>query len=414
MLTRSILRRARLPVFSNHSRIAALLQSRSHTTLPPDANLGKAEHQDTEGAGRTLAKLSKIAQVLRERINKEAREELNAPELLVSLEQEVDEAMTIIKKALDGAGCPCTPEELGDHIDRNIICIPTQALGYKEFLRASQLRDEIERTLISLQVMPPKDTMLDGAGKPFCKLDRKRLRDEKALEEARKIAIAEGFVTGNIEEAEEEQEREQVLTELRPVSDEELAKREAHMRDATKMENVLKGYDTALLEVGRVNKVTKGGTTMSMRALVIIGNRKGTAGYGEGKSDNAQHAIERACRDAKRNLMYIDRLDDRTIHHRVRGKYVKSKVTLWPSPRGAGISANNNFTAVFRLFGLKDVGAKLHGPRCMANSVKSLFNALSQIRTAEEVRQARGLSELIIPTMPPVKKGYQRRKIPHL
>lgn len=353
---------------------------------------------DVEGAGRELAKLSKITMALREAIEKTAREQHSPPEILVTLEKDVDEAMDLIRNALDKAGRPCTVEELSDRIDTNIVKIPIKALDYKGLMRANTLRDSIEETLISLQVEPPAGTALDGHGRLFSRLDRKAQR-QKALEKEE----------GSTQE-EKSVEAARVLTELRPVTEKEIAVRKAHMEKATAMDQILRGYDTALLQVGRVHKVVRGGTTMSMRALVIIGNREGTAGYGEGKSDTAQHAIERACRDAKRNLLQIDLHQGRTIFHRVKGSYVKSQVSMWPAPKGTGISASNNFSAVLQLFGLKDVGAKLHGPRCASNAVKALFNALSNVHSPQSIAAARGLQEIVRPSFLALPKGVKRRK----
>lgn len=364
-------------------------------TIPPSSDL--------EQAGRSLAKLAKIAQVLQETIEISAREAKQAPELLAEVQKDADTATDLIKRALDKAGRPCTLEQLSDRIDQNVVCIPTEAMGYRDYMRVESLRDDIERALVSMDVLPPKECQLDGAGKLYSKLDRKAAREKARLEEAGLSQLPAG------ERDEGKQKDEDIaLPELRPVSELDLKRRKEHMERSTTMEFVLRGYDTALLEVGSVHKVLKGGTTMSMRALVIIGDRKGTAGYGEGKSDNAQHAIERACRDAKRNLLNISLYRGHTITHRVQGGYVKSRVTLWPAPKGSGVSANNNFSAIFQLIGLKDVGAKFHGPRSLSNAVKALFNALSNLQTEEDIRGARGLPELTRQTLPPAR-GVKRR-----
>lgn len=364
----------------------------------------ETETVDKESAGRDLAKLAKISGVLRKAIQKNAQEIGSPPEILVTLEQDVMEAHDLIKNALRRAGVQCSVEELAGCIDRNVVAIPTEALNYKDLLRVNMLRDSIEQILVSLQVMPPQDTMLPGTGKPFSRLERKELRRRQAGGNTEKNvtvpANAGDVKWGNA-----------APTELRPPSEEELARRRAYLENLTSMDEVLRGYDTALLEVGRVHKVIKGGTKMSMRALVAIGNRKGTAGFGEGKSDTAQHAIERACRDAKRNLLHIDLHQDRTIYHRARGKYVKSQVTLWPAPQGTGISANNNFSIIFQLFGLQDIGAKLHGPRSLSNAVKALFNALSQVNTPESIARSRGLQEIVRPAPIPLAPGVRRRKL---
>lgn len=402
----TILRRALLPYGRqpgvDRSVYHLRLCSTSSWNIPP----AEPEGVDKEEAGRELAKLAKITGVLREAIQKNAQEVGSPPEILVPLEQDVMEANDLIKTALRKAGEECSVEELAHRIDRNVVAIPVEALDYKDLLRANTLRDSIEEILVSLQVMPPADTMLAGTGKPFSRLDRKELRRRQEEEESGKPQVAT-VTTRSVEE-------EGAPTELRPPSEEERALRKAHLENATSMEEVLRGFSTALLEVGRVHKVVKGGTTMSMRALVVIGNRNGTAGYGEGKSDTAQHAIERACRDAKRNLLCIDLHQDRTIFHRAKGRYVKSQVTLWPAPRGTGISANNNFSAIFQLFGLKDIGAKLHGPRTLSNAVKALFNALSHVNTPEGIARARGLQEIVRP--PPIAHapGVRRRKLQRL
>lgn len=397
-MLRCMLFRRNTPFSFNRS----LLLSPQNRFLSSTSEAGKSDgngqiepNSDPEQAGRSLAKLSKMAQVLRKAIEEQAKHSLQPPELLVTLEKEVDEAYDLLRTALNRAGRPCTVEELGDRINKNIVSIPAEALDFRDLLRADLLRDDIERTLVSLQVFPPAEAMLDGSDKPLGKPDKKEVKQA--------LQANKDWTDRNDENGTEEQ----VLTELRPVSPEELQRRKTHMEDAIKMESVLSGYDTALLEVGRVHKVTKGGTTFSLRALVVIGNRNGTAGYGEGKSDTSQHAIERACRDAKRNLLCVDLHDNRTIAHRVQGKFVKSRVSLWPAPKGTGISANNNFSAIFQLFGLKDVGAKLHGPRSLTNGVKALFNALSKLQSTERIAEARGLESLMRPPLPP--SGVRRR-----
>lgn len=399
MLRRNLFSRFKLfPQLVNPSRSCVY-----RTLCTPNnyiSSLDISKLTDAERAGRDLAKLAKLTSVLRQTIQKTAHD-LNPPaDHLLMLEQEVNEAVNIIKNTLHRVGHPCDVEELGDRIDRNIVPIPADALDYRDFLRAQALRDTIEEMLVSLEVFPPQDAWLDGAGKLFDRHDRKKLRKEREEE------IKQINVDGNMPSIQEEQE----LKELRPVSEEELERRKAYFEKSTTMEEVLRGYDTALLQVGRVHKVVKGGTTSSMRALVAIGNRRGTAGYGEGKSDTAQHAVERACRDAKRNLLNIDLHQGRTIYHRVKGEFVVSEVSLWPAPRGTGISANNNFAIIFELFGMKDIGAKLHGSRSLSNAVKALFNALSRLQTPESVARARGLQEIVRPRWTPLPRGKKKRK----
>lgn len=340
------------------------------------------------GTGRDLAKLALLASATRNAISICARERNCTPELLVSLEADVNEAVEIVKGALDKVGRPCSVDQLGDRVNRNVVSIPPFALGYRQLLRAGFLRDSLENSMQLLNVMPPVESAIDGSGKPFSRTARRAQRRKEEEERQRSLEVAtRGQETPTVV----------VPSELRPVSSAELARRKVALENTTKLDNVLRGFDTALLEISRVHKVTKGGTTMSMRALVVIGNRRGAAGYGEGKSDSAAHAIERACRDAKRNLLQLDLHQGRTVYHRTVGSYVKSRVSLWPATAGSGISANNNFSAAFQLFGIKDIGAKLHGPRSQTNAIKALFNALSRVNTPEGIAEARGLQIATFP-----------------
>lgn len=339
--------------------------------------------------GVRLARLAKMAQALRSAIETGTVQSEQPAETVADLKADVNEANDIIRSALDKVGRPCTVEQLAERIDVNVVPIPTDALDYKDYLRAVDLRDSIEESLVDMQIFPPREAFLDGEGKRFCRLERRR---ERQLREQQELQIPDFDDTPSDSLSTNNDGR--ALTELRPVTQDELERRKAHLENCSTLEHVLRGYDTVLLEVSRVHKVVKEGTTMRMRALVAIGNRNGVAGYGEGKSETPQHAIERACRDAKRNLLHVDLFQNRTVYHRVRGKFVKTKVSMWPKPKGSGITGNNNYLAILQLFGIKDVGVKQHGPKTLVNAVKALFNALSNLQTPESICQSRGIPEL--------------------
>lgn len=349
----------------------------------------KRESLDT---GRTLAKLTCLAKEMRNMMKKG---ELDVYEDEgVRIDMQIREANDIIGKALQASGIEMNPSRLAEVISE-APAIAHDAMDYKALLRAESLRESLERDFVNMNILPPKAAWVDGSDKPFCRLERRQLRDEA---EAAAKAAANGVDAGGVDvnsvnsangDADSGLHNDMYGGEY--ISDEELEARRAAMIATTDVNRALDGYNTVLLEVRRVHKVHKGGTTMTMRALVAIGDGAGTAGYGEGKSSTTNHAVERACRDALRNLLTLQRKEERTIHHRVKGKYVKSQVSLWPAPPGTGVSANNNFTAIFALFGLKDIGAKLHGPRSLTNAVKALFNALSRVHTPESISAVRGV-----------------------
>ena len=54
-----------------------------------------------------------------------------------------------------------------------------------------------------------------------------------------------------------------------------------------------------VIQIRRVTKVVKGGKKLSFRAIVVVGNGKGTVGVGVGKSSEVVGAIQKAISDAK-------------------------------------------------------------------------------------------------------------------
>ncbi|MDP2670010.1 MAG: hypothetical protein Q8O99_03290 [bacterium] len=64
-----------------------------------------------------------------------------------------------------------------------------------------------------------------------------------------------------------------------------------------------KEYDEVLLEVRRVTRVTTGGRQLSFRAIILVGNRKGSIGVGVAKGSDVQIAVAKATHDAYKHLV---------------------------------------------------------------------------------------------------------------
>ena len=54
--------------------------------------------------------------------------------------------------------------------------------------------------------------------------------------------------------------------------------------------------------LNRVSKTVKGGRVMKFSALVVVGDGKGTVGYGLGKAAEVSEAILKGIADAKKNM----------------------------------------------------------------------------------------------------------------
>ena len=150
-------------------------------------------------------------------------------------------------------------------------------------------------------------------------------------------------------------------------------------------------FDKKLVEVRRVAKVVKGGRTLRFSALVVVGNKNGLVGVGNGKANEVPEAIEKATAAAKKNLISVP-IVGTTIPHEVIGKFSSSSVKMFPAPQGTGVIAGGSARAVVELAGIKDIVTKSHGSNNKINGVKATIEGLKLLRTKEEVAALRGKS----------------------
>ena len=146
-----------------------------------------------------------------------------------------------------------------------------------------------------------------------------------------------------------------------------------------------------LIHVNRVTKVVKGGRTMRLSALVVVGDEKGSVGVGMGKATEVPEAIKKATADAKHNMINVS-LVGTTIPHEVIGTYGRGKVLMLPAEEGTGVIAGGPVRLVLEAVGIKNVRTKSIGTNNPINCVKATINALSQLRTVEQVAALRGKS----------------------
>ena len=140
-------------------------------------------------------------------------------------------------------------------------------------------------------------------------------------------------------------------------------------------------FDQKIINIRRVTRVVAGGRRFSFSVAIIIGNRKGTVGVGIGKASDTALAIEKAVRDAKKNLMVIPLSKEMRISHEIRAKYCASVVTLTPAP-GRGLVAGSTLRNVLEFAGVKDVSAKiLSRSKNKLNYARATLKALSLLQS---------------------------------
>ena len=148
---------------------------------------------------------------------------------------------------------------------------------------------------------------------------------------------------------------------------------------------------TKLVAVNRVAKTVKGGRTMRFAALVVVGDENGHVGAGLGKAIEIPEAIRKAEQDAKRHMIEVPVVGT-TIPHEVLGQYGSGQVLLMPAEEGTGVLAGGHARAVIELAGIKDIRTKSYGSNNPINCVRATLTGLSELRTAEQVAKARGIS----------------------
>lgn len=144
------------------------------------------------------------------------------------------------------------------------------------------------------------------------------------------------------------------------------------------------------VKIYRCAKVVKGGRRFSFAALVVVGDRTGTVGIGYSKANEVPAAVEKAIKDAKKDLHKISLLG-RTVPHQVTGKYGATKITIVPAGAGTGVIAGSSSRAVLEMAGVQDVLTKIYGSMSAKNVVKATLDGLLKLRTKEVVESLRGV-----------------------
>ncbi len=151
-------------------------------------------------------------------------------------------------------------------------------------------------------------------------------------------------------------------------------------RRGARDERVRQEYEQKIISIRRVTRVMAGGRRFSFSVAMVIGDKKGKVGVGIGKAGDTQLAIEKAMRDAKKNLLTVPMNKSQHIPHDVHTKYASSEVMIMPAP-GRGLVAGSSVRTVLELAGVKDVTAKIFSrSKNKLNNAKAAIEALKQLR----------------------------------
>lgn len=139
-------------------------------------------------------------------------------------------------------------------------------------------------------------------------------------------------------------------------------------------------YETKLLDLARVTRVTGGGKRMSFRAVVVAGDKKSKIGIGIDKGKDVSQAVEKATSRAKKNLISIVVVNG-TIPHQVEAKFGSARILLKPQKKGRGLVAGGAVRTICDLAGIKNVSSKiLSGSKNKLNNARVTMEALKKLK----------------------------------
>lgn len=168
----------------------------------------------------------------------------------------------------------------------------------------------------------------------------------------------------------------------RPAGGGDNRRNERRPRRTGRPERTKPEFDQKIISIRRVTRVMGGGRRFSFSVAMVIGDKRGKVGVGIGKAGDTQLAIEKAIRDAKKNMITVVMNKDSHIPHDVHVKYASSEVMMMPAP-GRGLVAGSSVRNVLELAGVKDITAKIFSrSKNKLNNARAAVEALKQLKKA--------------------------------
>lgn len=154
--------------------------------------------------------------------------------------------------------------------------------------------------------------------------------------------------------------------------------------DASKLE-----MKETIVNIRRVAKTVKGGRNMRFSVTMVVGDGAGHVGIGLGKAAEIPEAVRKATEDAKKKMIEVP-IVGTTIPHKETGIFGAGKVLIMPAAPGTGVIAGGSVRMVLEHAGIKDVRAKSIGSNNAVNMALATIEALSSLKTVEQVARLRG------------------------
>jgi len=138
-------------------------------------------------------------------------------------------------------------------------------------------------------------------------------------------------------------------------------------------------FDQKILSIRRVTRVVAGGRRFSFSVALVAGDKKGSVGLGLGKANDTALAINKAIKNAKKNMVSLKLTKTMSIPHEISAKFSSSRIILIPN-KGRGLVVGTVVRDIAKLAGMKDITGKIiSNSKNKLNNAKAVMVALSQI-----------------------------------
>ncbi|MBZ9571846.1 30S ribosomal protein S5 [Patescibacteria group bacterium] len=152
------------------------------------------------------------------------------------------------------------------------------------------------------------------------------------------------------------------------------------MAKEVEKEKTIKEFESKLLDLARVTRVSAGGKHFRFRAVVVVGNKEGKVGVGVAKGSDVAQAIKKATRLAKKNIIEVLIVNE-TVPHEVTSKFGPARVLLKPQRKGRGLVAGGTVRVICNLAGIKNISSKILGRTGnKLNNARATIKALKKLR----------------------------------